>query len=122
MDKYTTIKNYNDTRFRNITGVSKAAFYAMLAIIEQAYDKKHQNRGRHSKLTRENMLLMTLEYLTEYRTQERIGASYGLAKSRVSETIGWVEKTLLESGLFSLPGKRKLLEANTDIEIIVVDV
>jgi len=121
MDKYTIVKDYNEVRFRAVTGVSKTAFYAMLDVVKTAYDKKHKRRGRHSKLSCENMLLMTLEYLKEYRTCECIGASYGLAKSNVSETIRWVEKALLESGLFSLPSKRELTAANIDIEVIVVD-
>ena len=67
------------------------------------------------------MLLMTLEYYKEYRTYECIGASYGLHKTNVGDCIKWVENTLISSGLFSLPSKRKLVAANTNIEVIVVD-
>ena len=52
---------------------------------------------------------------------ECIGASYGLAKTNVGKTIKWVEEALLASGLFSLPSKRKLVQATPEIEVIVVD-
>jgi len=65
----------------------------------------------------------------EYRTQECLGASYGLRKSNVGKTIKWVEEALIKSGLFSLPGKRKLAlsyvkaQNMTDVKtkMIVVD-
>ena len=121
MDKYNNIKNYNAATFRSVTGVSPATFEEMLKIIKAAYAQKHKNRGRHSRLSCENMLLMTLEYLKEYRTLECIGASYGLHKSNVGLTVRWVEDALLASGLFSLPGKRVLVQSNTEIEVIVID-
>jgi len=121
MDKYNNIKNFNDARFRTVTGVTPATFNAMLDVIKEAYTQAHKNRGRHRKLSCENMLLMTLEYYKEYRTLECIGASYGLAKTNVGKTIKWVEETLLDSGLFSLPSKRELVQSNIEIDIIVVD-
>jgi len=121
MDKYANMKKYSERKFKEVTGVTHTMFNAMLEVLTAAYALRHKNRGRHRKLTCENMLLMTLEYYKEYRTQECIGASYGLAKSNVSEVIKWVEETLIESKLFSLPGKKKLVAEPTAIEVIVVD-
>jgi len=121
MDKYDNIKNYSASKFKSITGVSPETFETMLKIIKEAYAAKHKNRGRHGKLTCESMLLMTLEYLKEYRTLECIGASYGLHKTNVGLTVRWVEEILLSSGTFSLPSKRALAQSNTEIEVIVVD-
>jgi len=45
---------------------------------------------------------------------------YGVAKSTICESIKWVEYTLLKSGEFSLPSKRKLLDG-TQIEVVLVD-
>jgi hypothetical protein len=67
------------------------------------------------------MLLMTLEYHKEYRTLECIGASYGLQKANVGKTIKWVEDVLIKSGLFELPGKKKLMQPTIEYEVIVVD-
>jgi len=121
MDKYQNIKDYKEVNFRAVTGVTPATFEAMLQVIKEAYAEAHKNRGRHRKLSFEDMLLMTLEYYKEYRTLECIGASYGLQKANVGKTIKWVEDALIKSGLFSLPSKRKLVQANPEIEIIIVD-
>ena len=121
MSKYKNMEEYRAERFRTVTGVSRPTFEAMTEVLKRAYSEAHKKRGRHRKLSCEDMLLMTLEYLKEYRTLECIGASYGLTKSTVAKVVKWVEKALLTSRLFSLPGKRKLVQSNTDIEVIVVD-
>ncbi|MDR1094205.1 MAG: IS5/IS1182 family transposase, partial [Clostridiales bacterium] len=50
-----------------------------------------------------------------------IGASYGLTKSNVCRTVQWVENVLIKSGIFSLGGKKALVDPNTEIEVILVD-
>jgi hypothetical protein len=62
-----------------------------------------------------------LEYLREYRTFAHIGASYGLCESRIWRIIRWAEDTLIKDGTFSLPGKKELLNPDTDIEILLID-
>ena len=119
--KYENIKGYKAADFKAVTGVMPETFNTMLEIVKAAYAEAHKNRGRHRKPTREDMLLMTLEYYKEYRTLECIGASYGLKKTNVGKTIKWVEEVLAKSGVFSLPGKKKLVKTDTEIEIIVVD-
>jgi hypothetical protein len=121
MDKYNNIKNYKPERFRAITGIYPATFEAMLEVINKEYAEVRRKGGRERKLTCENMLLMTLEYYKEYRTYECIGASYDLHKTNVGDVIKWVENTLITSGLFSLPGKRRLADADAGIDVIVVD-
>ena len=53
----------------------------MVKLLTEANIQKKAKGGRPNKLTIENMLLMTLEYLREYRTYAHIGMSYGLAES-----------------------------------------
>ncbi len=119
--KYENIKNYSEASFRQATGVKPETFNVMLKVLDIAYREKHKKHGRHRKLSIEDMLLMTLEYYKEYRTLECIGASYGIHKTNVNKNIRWVENTLSQSGLFQLPGKKKLTESNNKIEVIVVD-
>ena len=122
MGKYEIIREYKEADFRRVTGVTPSTFNTMLSVIRMAYAIVHsKHNGRHRKLSCEDMLLMTLEYYKEYRTLECIGASYGLRKANVGKTIRWVEEVLIQSGLFSLPGKRELADPNTEIEVIVVD-
>jgi hypothetical protein len=119
--KYETIKNYKEVRFKAVTGVSIASFNAMVAVVREAYVKLHSKRnGHHRSLSIEDMVLATLEYLYEYRTFDCIGASYGLTKQSMNNTIRCVENVLIASGLFSLPGER-VLRAETEIEVILVD-
>jgi hypothetical protein len=84
--KYENLKKSSDKEFRRVTGVKRTTFNAMLEIL-----------GEAKKLSIEDMLLMTLEYLREYRTYLNIGKSYGLAKSNTIEIIRWVENTLIKS-------------------------
>jgi hypothetical protein len=119
--KYKIIKDYKEEAFRAVTGINQAAFNEMLILVKTAYTNAHKRRGRHRKLSVEDMLLMTLEYYKEYRTLECIGASYGLRKTNVGKTIKWVEDVLITSGKFSLPGKKKLIRSDIISEVIVVD-
>ena len=120
--KYEIIKDYKASKFKSVTGVMPTTFNAMLEVINVAYKETHKkHNGRHRKLSREDMLLMTLEYYKEYRTMECIGASYGLEKPNVSKTIKWVEEALSKSGKFSLPGKKKLVQSDIEFEVVVVD-
>ena len=66
--KYETIAEYSNTKFRRITGVKRATFDRMVEILRKGYAEKHRRRGRKPKLSIEDMLLATLEYLREYRT------------------------------------------------------
>ncbi len=66
------------------------------------------------------MLLMTLEYLREYRTYFQIGVNYGVSESSAYKHIIWVENILIKSKEFSLPGKRA--RYGSDIEITLIDV
>jgi hypothetical protein len=119
---YEVIKEYSDERFRQATGVKKDTFKVMAKVLSAEYKKIHSKHyGRNRKLSIENMLLATLEYLTEYRTYERIAASYGLTKPNIYKTIKWVEETLVRSGLFKLPSKRVLSSSESHFEFIVVD-
>ena len=119
--KYEMIKAFKNDRFRQVTGVNITTFDAMVLELKTEFEKRRGNSGRKRKLSIENMLLLTLEYYKEYRTFDCIGASYGLSKSSVCETIKWVENVLIKCGLFRLEGKKALLDPETEVEIILVD-
>ena len=119
--KYEIVKDYPPKRFKTAIGVTKETFEAMVEVIRAAYIKRHsKHNGRHRKLSIEDMVLATLEYLYEYRTYECIGASYGLSKQNMCNTIKWVEDVLVASGVFSLPGKKALRDAN-EFDVVLVD-
>jgi hypothetical protein len=55
MNKYETLKEYKDEKFRRMTGVKCGTFNKMVEILEAAYLAKHKRRGRQAKLCIEDM-------------------------------------------------------------------
>jgi len=98
--KSETLKTHSDEGFRRVTGVKHGMFAKMAEILAVARAGKRKRRGRKPKLSPEEMLLATLEYLREYRTYARIAASYGLDESNMYRAIRWVEDVLAKSGVF----------------------
>jgi len=70
----------------------------------------------------EDQLLMTLEYLREYRTYFHVGQSYGIHESYCYKICHWVEDTLIRSRQFRLPGKKALHKSDMDYEVVLIDV
>ncbi|WP_304583484.1 transposase family protein [Acutalibacter muris] len=83
--KYEKLAEYSNTRFRRITGVKRATFDKRVEILRKGYAEKPRRRGRTPKLSIEDLLLATLEYLREHRTYTyaHITASYGIAESNI---------------------------------------
>jgi hypothetical protein len=117
---YEQVKHLKPEDFKRLCGVRRETFNQMVALMQQA--KQELKPGRPSKLSIEDQLLMTLEYLREYRTYFHIATSWGIYESTAYRIIRTVEDTLIRSGEFRLPGKKKLLEPEHEIEIVVVDV
>jgi len=55
----------SDAQFRRVTGVKRTTFERMVHILQEAERKKNLRGGRPNKLSLEERLLMTLEYLRE---------------------------------------------------------
>jgi hypothetical protein len=121
MSRYEAIQNLSDEDFRRLTGVMHGTFMKMAEILSVGHAQKKRRGGRPNKLCIEDMLLMALEYLREYRTYFHIGQSYGLSESNAYQTVKWVEGTLIKDGAFSLPGRKALLESDAEFDVILVD-
>jgi hypothetical protein len=123
--KYENIKNYEPEKFRRITGLKKETFEKCLEILNKKHTEEHiknvRKSGRKPKLSTENKLLATLEYLREYRTYAHIAASYDVHESRIVRCVGWVETTLIKDGTFRLPGRKELLKSDTEYEVVLID-
>jgi len=119
--KWESIVELPPTKFRRLTGVKKPTFIKMTGLLQKAHDQKKLLGGRPNKLDVEDMLLMTLEYLREYRTYFHISKSYDLSESNAYKIIKWVEDTLIKSRVFSLPGRKALLKSDTEYEVVLVD-
>jgi len=123
--KYKNMENYSDAKFRRIVGMRKKTFTRAVEILNKKYAEEHsknvRNSGRKPKLSMEDKLVMTMEYLREYRTLAHIGASYDIAESNVQRIVKWIENVLIKEGTFRLPGKKALIEADCEYEIIQID-
>ncbi|MFM7717655.1 MAG: IS5 family transposase [Microcystis sp.] len=118
---YEQVKTLKPTEFKRLCGVYPDTFKDMVTVLkaEKVWQKK---TGRPSKLSTEDQLLITLEYWREYRTYFHRGNSWGVNESTAYRIVRKLENILIKSGLFNLPGKKALLESNSEIEVIVVDV
>lgn len=116
---YADIENLRPEHFKRLTGVRPDTFAAMLDALKES--SRWRDFGRPSKLTRPDQLLLTLMYWREYRTQFHIAQSFGISEPTVCRTIKRVEDALIQSGKFTLPGKKSLTNMKAVLEVVVVD-
>ena len=116
--RYEGIKDKKDSEFKRLVGIKKKTFEVMIECLEEA-EKKKKRKGRTPKLGLEDQLLLTLNYLREYRTQCHLGATYDIHESNANRIIQKVENILIRSGKFNLPKKREVQE--TDWVVVLVD-
>lgn len=119
--RWEAINKLAADEFRRLTGVKKATFEEMVNVLQEARVQKKLRGGRKNKLSIEEILLMTLEYLREYRTYFHISKSYGMSEGYAYKTIRWVEDTLIKRKVFSLPGRKALLKSDVEYELVLVD-
>ena len=119
--KFETVKELDDEKVRRLAGVKRNTFNKMVLILEQSSKDKKINGGRKNKLGIENMLLMTLEYIREYRTYFHISQSYGVSESTAYKTVRWIEDTLIKHPDFALPGRKALLKSDVEYEVVLID-
>ena len=118
---YEKVKKLKPEEFKRLCGVRPETFTQMVKLVERQTLLKNKI-GRPSKLNLENQVLMTLEYLREYRTYFHIGQSWGVNESTAYRIIRKIENILIRSKEFTLPGKKQLLSSNHELEVIVIDV
>jgi hypothetical protein len=118
---YEKIKNLNSTDFKRYCGVNHETFKEMVKVVtvEKILQKKE---GRPSKLCIEDQILMTLEYLREYPTFFHLGIKWEISESNTYRIVVKIEKFLIRSGLFNLPGKKMLYQSESEIETVAIDV
>lgn len=119
--KFDQVKKLKNAEFRRLTGVKRETFDKMSEILRSAEIKQKANGGRPNQLSIENRLLMTLEYLREYRTYFHVSQSYAVSESVCFRNIRWVEDTLIKSKVFSLPGRKALAKSDVEYEMILID-
>lgn len=118
---YEQFKRLKPSAFKRRCGVHPEIFEQMVELLRPHVDRRGK-RGGQAKLRVEDQLLLVLEYWREYRTQFHIASSWGLSESAVCRMIQRVERLLMDSGKFRLPGKKKLYQNAYNWDVVVVDV
>jgi hypothetical protein len=119
--RFNQVEKESAENFRRLTGIKRTTFNIMTDILSKAEAKNKLQGGKPNKLSIEDRLLMTLEYLREYRTYFHISRGYGISESACYRNIRWVEDTLIKDGQFSLPGKKELLKSDVEYEVVLID-
>jgi DDE superfamily endonuclease len=119
--KFEAAKNLDDEKFRRLTGVKRPTFNKMVDILDESIKNRNSRSGRKKKLSLENSLFMTLEYIREYRTYFHISQSYGISESSAYKTVKWIEDTLIQHPDFALPGRKALLKSDVEYDIVLID-
>lgn len=117
---YDQVRGLAPEPFKRLTGVKPRTFGVMVKALRQAETGK-KRPGRPSKLALEDQVLMLLMYLREQRSFFHIAQSYRLHESNVCRLIHRAEAILSKEAAFRLPGKKRLQEAETDFEVILLD-
>lgn len=118
---YERVKHLQPAEFKRFCGVQLETFEQMVEIVRLQNQQKKKT-GRPGKIILEDQVLMTLEYWREYRTYFHIGQSWGVTESTACRIIRKVEKILSQARIFTLPGKKRLYQSNSTIDVVVIDV
>lgn len=85
--KFENIKNLKSEEFHRLMGIKFESFKKMEEIIDKAFKEQKSKEGRPNKLCVADMLLMTLEYVREYRTPFHICTNGRMSESHCYDTI-----------------------------------
>ncbi len=79
--KYANISKLSDKNFKRRTGIQRGTFNKMHELVCKSKEKRKKLSGRPQKLSYQDQILMTLEYLREYRTYFHVAHDYGISES-----------------------------------------
>jgi len=121
---YEDIRSYTDAQFQRQIGVKRVLFEEMVRVVTDHKQKhrKHPGRGRPSRLSIADQVLVMLMYYREYRTFFHVGGSYGISEVQCWRIVTAIESILIEADFFHLPGKKQLIGDKITYEVVVVDV
>ena len=125
--RWQTVKKSTPNQFKRLVGVQPETFEKMVSEAkrinaERAPKKVGKKRGPKEKINWYDKTLMMLMYYREYRTFAHIGASYNISEAQCWRIVTTMERWLIKSDLFHLPGKKKLTESDVEWEVVIVDV
>ena len=93
---YENSKSLTDVKFKRLVGVQRKLLHKCFKCL--TYAQTHKQGGRTPKLSLEDLLMTTLQYLREYRTYEQVAADFGIHESNLIRRSKWAEDTLIKNG------------------------
>lgn len=117
---YETSQTLSHSQFKRRFGVQRATFKRMIKGLSTGQPPV-KIPGRPHKLSLENQILVALEYWREYRTYSR-ATDWAVSESTICRIVHRIETDLMASGLFRLPGKKRLVRGVGQYEMVVMDV
>jgi hypothetical protein len=118
---YDRIQHLPPKLFKRKCGVKRETFEKMVEVLKPKLMRQGK-RGGQGKFGVEDQLLIAMEYWREYRTQFHIGQSWGIHETTVGRIVRKIEDILIQSGEFCLPGKKALHSAETEWNVLLIDV
>lgn len=118
---YTAASCLCPADFKRRYGIRPAVFKIMLKVMEAA-QPGHPRPGAKPKLHCAEQLLVALEYWREYRTYFHIASDWAVSESTVCRAVQRVERTLMASGQFRLPGRKRLFKGFGHPQVVLLDV
>lgn len=118
---YAASHTLSAPKFKRRFGVHRATFRRLVKGVK-AQIPELPHPGRPAKLSIEDQLLVALEYWREYRTYFHIATDKGVSESTVCRIVHRIEAQVMASGLFRIPGKKRLLRGFGRPDLVVIDV
>jgi hypothetical protein len=118
---YKQVKKLKAEDFKRLCGVHLETFSQMVEVVKKA-DSWRQKTVTPPKLSIEDSLLMTLEYWREYRTYFHLGSDWGVDQSTADRITRKIENILIQAKELRLPGKKRLILADNQLETVLIDV
>lgn len=125
--RWKSAKTYKGPQFKRLIGVERETFDIMVSELKRlkpvsTHRVAGKKRGPKPRLIAAEEVLMMLMYYREYRTFFHLGGEFNLSETQCWRIVTETEKLLVKSPLFKLPGKKKLLTADIEMEVVLVDV
>ncbi len=113
---YESAQRLHPNSFKRRFGVRRDTFKRILKALKGQMPQP-SGRGRKPSLSLEDRVLVALEYWRKYRTYFHLSTDWGVSESTICRIVHWVEDALMSSGLFRLPGKKRLIRRGSTMWI-----
>lgn len=107
--------------FKRLSGVHFETVNQMGELGKLAESWRHQT-GRQPKLRIADQIFMALEYWREDRTYFHLGSTWGVNESTAERIIQKIENILIQAPELRLPGKKRLIQDDCQLETVLIDV